>query len=178
MPIFADNETLSLAEISTPLGPFFLAAADHGLRWARFEDPRDALPSISDPVPSDRFLINPEQPHLALARAQLRAYFQGNLLVFNLPIDPLGSEFELAVWKRSLLIKPGSTLSYGQLAKELEAPGAARAVGSALGRNPICVIIPCHRVIGADGSLSGYAGGSERKKALLGLEGCSGPFKP
>lgn len=164
----APNEPLSLAEITTPMGTLFLVAGDRGLRWARFDDPRQAAGAFGD---DPRFELDPNHPHLKLALGQLRGYFAGSLRVFNIPLDPAGSDFELAVWERSLAIAHGDTATYGQIARDLGKPGSARAVGAALGRNPICVIAPCHRVVGSDGSLTGYAGGLERKKALLALEG-------
>lgn len=101
---------------------------------------------------------------------QLSAYFAGELTEFDLPLAPRGTTFQLRVWNALLEIPYGQTASYGELATAIGRPGASRAVGAANGRNPIAVIVPCHRVIGADGSLTGYAGGVERKRALLELE--------
>ena len=101
---------------------------------------------------------------------QLDQYFGGERREFDLDLDPHGSEFELRVWRALRQIPYGETESYGQLAERIGHPGSARAVGTANGRNPIAVVIPCHRVIGADGSLTGYAGGLERKRLLLDLE--------
>jgi len=105
------------------------------------------------------------------ARRQLAAYFEGSLREFDLPLAPSGTAFQARVWEELLRIPYGRTLSYGQLASRIGKPGAARAVGLANGRNPIAVIVPCHRVIGADGSATGYGGGLERKAVLLGIEG-------
>ena len=105
------------------------------------------------------------------ARRQLTAYFEGSLREFDLPLAPNGTAFQSRVWEELLRIPYGQTLSYGQLASRIGKPGAARAVGLANGRNPIAVIVPCHRVIGADGSATGYGGGLERKAVLLGIEG-------
>ncbi len=101
------------------------------------------------------------------ARAQLDAYFAGELTSFDLPVKPEGTEFQQRVWKALQDIPFGETRSYGELAAGLGDPGASRAVGLANGRNPISIVIPCHRVIGADGSLTGYGGGIERKQFLL-----------
>ncbi|HRP69326.1 MAG TPA: methylated-DNA--[protein]-cysteine S-methyltransferase [Turneriella sp.] len=105
------------------------------------------------------------------ATRQLNAYFSGKLKTFNLPIDPSGTTFQKRVWRALMRIPYGETLSYGQLAHRVGNPNASRAVGLANGRNPISIIIPCHRVIGASGSLTGYGGGVERKRFLLELEG-------
>ena len=101
---------------------------------------------------------------------QLDAYFSGRLRAFSLPIAPKGTPFQMRVWKRLMAVPYGSTTTYGQIAKDLGNPGLSRAVGRANGANPIWLVIPCHRVIGADGSLTGYAGGLERKAKLLELE--------
>jgi len=102
---------------------------------------------------------------------QLRAYFDRDLKEFDLPLDPTGSDFQRSVWARLVTIGYGETASYGQIAKQLgKSNAASRAVGLANGSNPIPIVIPCHRVIGADGTLTGYAGGIERKQALLEIE--------
>jgi methylated-DNA-[protein]-cysteine S-methyltransferase len=106
----------------------------------------------------------------APARAQLEEYFAGRRRAFELELAPAGSPFELRVWEALLEIPYGETASYGEIAARVGAPSAARAVGLANGRNPIAVIVPCHRVIGANGSLTGYGGGLERKRLLLDLE--------
>ena len=103
-------------------------------------------------------------------RAQLEEYFAGDRRQFALTLDPQGSAFELRVWRALLEIPYGETASYGQIAARVGAPDAARAVGVANARNPIAVIVPCHRVIGANGTLTGYGGGLERKRLLLDLE--------
>jgi methylated-DNA-[protein]-cysteine S-methyltransferase len=103
-------------------------------------------------------------------RTQLEEYFAGRRRDFDIPVTPTGTPFELAVWQALVEIRHGETLSYGELASRIGHPGAPRAVGVANARNPIAVIIPCHRVIGADGSLTGYGGGLDRKRLLLELE--------
>ena len=112
---------------------------------------------------------NAEEP-FADARAQLREYFAAERTEFDLPLAPAGSEFQMQVWRALTEIPYGETASYGEIARRIGAPGEARAVGSANGRNPIAVVVPCHRVIGADGSLTGYGGGLERNRFLLELE--------
>ncbi len=112
-----------------------------------------------------------EDPVLGDAVRQLTAYFSGELTAFDLPLAPHGTAFQQRVWEQLRKVGYGETVSYGDLARAVGlGPGASRAVGAANGRNPIAIVIPCHRVVGASGSLSGYAGGLERKHALLDLE--------
>lgn len=106
----------------------------------------------------------------AATAEQLAAYFDGSLRVFDLPTDPLGTEFQRAVWGQLALIPYGETRTYGEIAAALDNPRAVRAVGLANGRNPLSIIVPCHRVIGASGAMTGFGGGVERKVHLLGLE--------
>jgi methylated-DNA-[protein]-cysteine S-methyltransferase len=106
----------------------------------------------------------------ATARAQLEEYFAGERTAFELPLAAAGSDFQRLVWRALDEIPYGETVSYGELARRIGRPGAARAVGLANGRNPISIVVPCHRVIGAGGALTGYAGGVARKRFLLGLE--------
>jgi methylated-DNA-[protein]-cysteine S-methyltransferase len=112
-----------------------------------------------------------DESPFARVRAQLDAYFAGALTDFDLPLDPHGTPFQLRVWDALREIPYGRTTSYGEIANAVGHPGRARAVGAANGRNPIAVIVPCHRVIGADGGLVGFGGGLERKRFLLALEG-------
>lgn len=107
---------------------------------------------------------------LERTRAQLEEYFAGARREFELPLDPRGTDFQRSVWRRLLQIPYGETTTYGALARELGDPGASRAVGLANGSNPIPIVIPCHRVIGANGSLTGFGGGLPIKQALLELE--------
>lgn len=107
---------------------------------------------------------------LEAAAAQLREYLAGERTDFDLPLRPHGNEFEQAVWAELLRIPYGETTSYGEIARRIGHPGSARAVGRANGRNPIAIVVPCHRVIGSDGSLTGYGGGLDLKRALLTLE--------
>jgi methylated-DNA-[protein]-cysteine S-methyltransferase len=109
-------------------------------------------------------------PVFTALRAQLAQYFKGELGIFDLPLAARGTAFQQRVWEALLAIECGKTMTYGALAESIGFASSVRAVGAAVGRNPISVIVPCHRVIGADGSLTGYAGGLERKRALLLLE--------
>ena len=115
-------------------------------------------------------------PLLDEAEGQLEEYFAGRRRSFDLPLDPKGTPFQRSVWAALCEIPWGETRSYGEIARRVGKPGAARAVGMANHRNPIAILIPCHRVISANARLSGYAGGRDRKEYLLSLEGC-GPFR-
>jgi methylated-DNA-[protein]-cysteine S-methyltransferase len=112
----------------------------------------------------------PDDPLLRSAATQLRRYFAGMAITFDLPLDLLGTDFQRAVWAALLRVPAGETRAYGDIAHALGSPQAVRAIGAAVGRNPVSLIVPCHRVVGRDGSLTGYAGGIERKQALLELE--------
>lgn len=114
--------------------------------------------------------LRDDAPPFAQARKQLAAYFRGELTEFDLPLAPEGTTFQRKVWEELRQIPYGTTVSYGEVARRLGRPRACRAVGLANGRNPIPIVVPCHRVIGADGSLTGYGGGLDRKRALLDLE--------
>jgi methylated-DNA-[protein]-cysteine S-methyltransferase len=151
------------ATIATPLGPLLLARSALGLAGAWFEGQKH------HPGP----LAAPQRPHDELLREaadQLQSYFAGERDDFELPLDLHGTAFQRAVWQALLAIPGGRTRSYGEIARALGARSAVRAVGGAVGRNPLSVIVPCHRVVGSDGSMTGYAGGVERKCALLALE--------
>lgn len=160
--------TDTLYTLRTPLGPLMLCARDTGLRGAWFVGQRH-FPDLTAPAVSTR---PPAQPVLAQACTQLDEYFAGRRQQFNLPLDlSHGTPFQQQVWTALLAIGWGQTAHYGQLAQQLGRPQAARAVGLAVGRNPVSIIVPCHRVLGANGSLTGYAGGLERKQDLLQREG-------
>lgn len=118
----------------------------------------------------DRADWQPDQSAFPEAVAQLQEYFDGMRQEFDLPLDLLGTPFQRRVWAALLTIPYGQTRTYGEIARQIEAPGASRAVGLANGHNPIGIIVPCHRVIGANGSLTGYGGGLGRKRTLLGME--------
>jgi methylated-DNA-[protein]-cysteine S-methyltransferase len=145
----------------------------------RIVENRDAITAVefAGPVPASHREGRPAgdrddaNPLLVEAVRQLRAYFDRDLKEFDLPLRPEGTAFQLRVWEQLRLIGYGETASYGDVARRLGMTAAAsRAVGLANGRNPIAIVVPCHRVIGADGSLTGYAGGIERKQLLLELE--------
>jgi methylated-DNA-[protein]-cysteine S-methyltransferase len=122
------------------------------------------------PAPAIRARGRRDPAALRPVAQQLEAYFAGELTAFDLPLAPVGSGFQRSVWDALLTIPYGETASYGEIARQIGDPSAVRAVGTANGRNPIAIVIPCHRVIGADGSLTGYGGGLERKRTLLALE--------
>ena len=148
-----------------PLGPMLLAATDRGVAGVWFEGQRHG--------PDARgWREDPTHPVLREAAAQLAAYFAGDRADFDLPLDlQAGTPFQQSVWDALRAIPRGRTTSYAELARRLGRPQAARAIGAAVGRNPVSIVVPCHRVLGTDGTLTGYAGGLERKTALLQLEG-------
>lgn len=154
----------------TPLGPMTLARTVAGLCGAWFVDQRDAPPAQTWQAGNARA----DDPLLRAASEQLQAYFAGRLQHFELPLDlGTGTAFQQAVWQGLLTLRHGQLGGYGQLAQQIGRPSASRAVGGAVGRNPLSIIVPCHRVIGHQGQLTGYAGGLWRKQALLRLEGHS-----
>jgi methylated-DNA-[protein]-cysteine S-methyltransferase len=148
--------------IESPVGTLLLAGAAEALRTIRL--PADGGPAPADPAWESRPAAFRD------GVAQLHSYFAGTLRRFELALAPVGTPFQLRVWRALLEIPYGETTSYGALARTLGAPGAARAVGLANGRNPLPIVIPCHRVIGGDGSLTGYGGGLRIKRFLLDLE--------
>lgn len=121
-------------------------------------------------VPAD-WVEDPALPVLQQAAREIDEYFAGRRTVFTLPLAVKGTSFQRAVWEKLATIPSGETITYADIARQIGNPGAVRAVGTAVGRNPICILLPCHRVLASDGSLGGYVAGIERKKALLGLEG-------
>ena len=155
--------------VTTPLGDMRLAASPTGLAGAWFVTGQRHLP------PDDHIASWPAAPHhpvLLAASEQLGAYFRAERQAFELPLDlTSGTPFQQLVWHALLGIASGHTRSYGEVAKGIQRPAAVRAVGTAIGRNPLSVFVPCHRVLGAGGALTGYAGGLDRKAALLRLEG-------
>ena len=143
----------------SPLGPLTLVAAGGRLRRLMFPEGGRGLAATSR-RPSE----------LAATCGQLEEYFAGERERFELPLEPLGSEAQLRVWQRLRQVPYGTTISYGELAAEVGRPGEAREIGTVVGQTPLPILIPCHRVVGADGSLTGYGGGLPRKRALLDLE--------
>jgi methylated-DNA-[protein]-cysteine S-methyltransferase len=150
--------------LASPVGALKLVASDRGLAailWENDDPKRVRLgPLVEDP----------SHPVLLETERQLAAYFAGTLKAFTVPLDFRGTEFQRSVWAALLTIPFGETRSYGEIARQIGRPGASRAVGAASGRNPISIIAPCHRVIGAAGALTGFAGGLDVKERLLGLE--------
>ncbi len=151
------------ATIATPLGPLLLARTAHGIAGAWFAGQKHHPGAIDAPQ-------RPRDPLLARAARQLRDYFDTGDEPFDLPFDLRGTPFQRRVWQALLDIRAGATCSYADIARAIGAPQAVRAVGAAVARNPMSVIVPCHRVLGSDGSLTGYAGGVERKRSLLAHE--------
>ncbi|MGB2919544.1 MAG: methylated-DNA--[protein]-cysteine S-methyltransferase, partial [Mycobacterium sp.] len=154
-------EPIRYRTMDSPVGTLTLAGSAGRLRHLRMVD-QTYEPSRAGWEPDDTAFAD--------AVAQLEEYFTGTRTDFELELDLVGTAFQRRVWAALLTIPYGETRSYGQIAKQLEAPGAFRAVGLANGHNPVGIIVPCHRVIGANGSLTGYGGGLERKRALLEME--------
>ena len=150
----------------SPLGRVILAASADKLLGMWFVEGQ------SHPIDPSNWPAAPQNLVLQQAKVQLNDYFAGHRTAFELPLSlETGTEFQQKVWHALLTIPCGTTCSYGQLSANIGHPTAVRAVGAAVGRNPLSIIVPCHRVMGADGTLTGYAGGLDRKTALLRLEG-------
>ncbi|WP_079416620.1 methylated-DNA--[protein]-cysteine S-methyltransferase [Thiomonas intermedia] len=146
--------------MDSPLGALQLTADGDALVGVHFLDAASPAAAIATATPV-----------LRRAQAQLQAYFRGEAVVFGLPLRPEGTPFQQEVWRTLQTVPAGQTISYATLAQRLGLPGThARAVGAAVGRNPLLIIVPCHRVVGHDGALTGYAAGLPRKRALLDLE--------
>ena len=146
-------------------GDMLLVASDDGLAGVYFDRQKH------HPKLAHEWKQNPRHNVLRQARRELEEYFAGKRKRFEVALDPEGTPFQRAVWKAISTVGFGKTISYGELARRAGFPGSARAAGAATGRNPIGIIVPCHRIMGSDGSLTGYAGGLHRKRALLSLEG-------
>ena len=163
----------ALGHAESPLGTILLSGDGEALTGLWFLGQKYEGAGVPENAPVDESL-----PVFETARAWLRAYFAGEALPEPPVLRPTGTDFQKAVWRRLLAIPYGERRTYGDLASELETvlgrKTSARAVGSAVGRNPISLLIPCHRVVGADGSLTGYAGGLSRKEALLARERAGG----
>jgi methylated-DNA-[protein]-cysteine S-methyltransferase len=149
----------------SPFGPLTLRGSARGLGSLHF-------PGRGDPLDEDAR----DPALLADAVRQLEQYFAGSRQEFDLQLDLRGTPFQRAVWARLLAIPYGTTTTYGTIASELGRPDRVRAVGAAVGRTPVPIVVPCHRVIGADGALTGYGGGLQRKQALLDLESAGAPM--
>ncbi len=151
--------------VPSPVGPLTIVAEDGKITGLYMDAQRHAPGPAAFGLAAD-----PADEPFAAAAAQLQAYFDGELTQFDLPLSPAGTQFQRRVWAGLLAIPYGETVSYGELARRLGSPAASRAVGLANGKNPIAIVVPCHRVIGTDGSLTGYGGGLDRKRFLLALE--------
>jgi methylated-DNA-[protein]-cysteine S-methyltransferase len=160
------NGTSSCLVTDSPIGPLTLLAAG-GQLCGLYMNGR--VPASAGPV-SGGAPDGADAAVLARAAGQLEEYFEGARESFDLPLALRGTEFQRSVWEALLGIGYGQTLSYAQLADRIGRPTAVRAVGHANGRNPVSIIVPCHRVVGSDGSLTGYGGGVDNKRRLLGLE--------
>ncbi len=156
--------SLAYKTIESPVGQLKLVASDKGLVAILWENDSPRRVRLTELV------ANEKHPVLVETERQLREYFAGKRKAFSVALDMRGTRFQKDVWEALLAIPFGETRSYGQLAKQLGNPRASRAVGAANGRNPVSIIVPCHRVIGSSGKLTGFAGGLDTKAHLLGLE--------
>ncbi|MGE5591433.1 MAG: methylated-DNA--[protein]-cysteine S-methyltransferase [Bacillota bacterium] len=163
-----DETIIYRADVATPLGMFRLAATDRGLCALLL--PRSSDEGWLRHMGPHRVLEGAVHPALKQAETELKAYLQGELQQFNVPLDLRGTPFQLQVWGALQQIPYGETRTYGQIAAMVGNPRGVRAVGMANNRNPVAIIVPCHRVIGANGSLVGYGGGLPLKEHLLALE--------
>ena len=150
--------------MASPVGKLKLVASEKGLVAILWENDNPRRVFLGEMKDDDR------QPILVETERQLKEYFEGKRQEFSIPLDMRGTPFQINVWEALLAIPFGETRSYGQLAKQLGRPSAARAVGAANGRNPLSIVVPCHRVIGSSGELTGFAGGLETKEQLLKIE--------
>ena len=154
---------LAYDQFDTPHGTMLVTATPKGLAGVYFKGQKH--------FPKKReWRRDARHPVLRQARRELAEYFAGKRARFDVPLDPQGTVFQRSIWKAISKVGFGKTLTYGELARRAGHAGSARAAGAATGRNPISVIVPCHRIMGSDGSLTGYAGGLNRKRALLRLE--------
>jgi methylated-DNA-[protein]-cysteine S-methyltransferase len=171
--------------MTSPIGELVLAACDDGLLEVRLPAPSTPLPrvwatGVEEPVPGAPAFVTQSNARracrsaaadiLAAARQQLDEYFVGRRRAFALPLSVTGAQFDRSVWEALGVVAYGDTVTYGQLARSIGHPQAARAVGAALGRNPLAIVVPCHRVVAAGGRLGGFAGGIARKRFLLDRE--------
>lgn len=153
------DEKLYSRRLDSPVGALTLVASDSGLRAVLWPD--------DDRLQFDDAADAAAHPVLDAAELQLEEYFAGNRREFDVPLDLRGTEFQIAVWTALADIPFGSTSTYGQQAEAIGRPSAVRAVGAANGRNPVSIVLPCHRIVGKDGSLTGFAGGLDAKRFLL-----------
>lgn len=162
---------ISQTYIETPLGEMIACATDKGICLLEFND-RKKLDGQFKKLAKDlnANIVEQENKHFALLKKELEAYFNHDLKIFTVPLDLVGTEFQKKVWQALLTIPYGKTVSYLQQSESMGNPLSIRAVANANGMNKIAIIVPCHRVIGSNGKLTGYAGGLERKQFLLNLE--------
>jgi methylated-DNA-[protein]-cysteine S-methyltransferase len=160
------TERMDCLTVESPVGPLVLAAHEGRLTGLRLPDVADDGRTTAAPLDGWRPVASATGV-LADAAEQLAAYFTGELTAFDLPLQLVGTSFQQRVWAALQEIPYGTTASYGELAQRLGSPGASRAVGLANGRNPVAIVVPCHRVIGADGTLTGFGGGLPCKRWLL-----------
>jgi len=159
------HDLVAQARLQSPLGPMTVAATALGLAGLWFDGQAHHPGELDAP-------LDPMQPYIAQVREELDHYWRGDLRGrFKVRLDAQGTPFQRAVWRTLLDIPAGHTTTYAAVAADAGSARAVRAAGAAIGRNPLSIIVPCHRVLGRDGSLTGYAGGLERKQALLHLEG-------
>ncbi len=161
------DETFLLSEYHGPLGVYLIASSRWGVVLLKN---REREKFFTDRWKRQSISIQSADTHHLEVNKQLDAYFKGNRFNFTIPLDLRGTPFQRQVWDRLRMIPWGRTRTYGQIAVDLGRPNGARAAGRAVGTNPVSIVVPCHRVIGSDGSLTGYGGGLERKSALLHLE--------
>ncbi|MGI5975125.1 MAG: methylated-DNA--[protein]-cysteine S-methyltransferase [Paludibacter sp.] len=166
------NKTiLNITYVDTDLGLMIACASKKGICMFEFADQEHIELQISRISKAFKVtLLEGENPHFDTLRQQLKEYFKGECKEFNIPLDLVGTDFQKKVWKSLIEIPYGSTISYGEQAKLIGKPKAVRAVANANAKNKVSIILPCHRVIGADGKLTGYGGGLWRKEKLLELE--------
>lgn len=157
------------ARLRTPLGTVVAIAAGGALTGLHFEGGRHAPPIAPE------WREDPYASPLRECAEQLADYFAGKRQCFDLPVAPRGTPFQQRVWREIAQVPFGETISYAELARRAGAPGSARAAGAATGRNPLAIVVPCHRIVASGGSLTGYAGGIGRKAGLLALEGVATP---
>lgn len=155
--------------VDSPIGTLVLETDGTALTALLFRESRGAGPPAGGRAADDEAAPFPQ------ARRELEEYFAGRRTVFGIPLAPRGTPFQVRVWEALLRVPHGATATYREIARAAGSPKAVRAVGAALARNPIAIVVPCHRVIGSDGTLTGYAGGLARKRALLDLEAGSAP---
>lgn len=166
--MYYDN--IYLREIETPLGGMTACCTEHGIYLFDFSDKADLAQRLKHIHLSNQKIIKENHPYLELLHKEVMLYFQCQLKQFSIPIHLTGTDFQKSVWKSLIKIPYGQTISYQQQANIINKPKSVRAVANANSKNNISIIVPCHRVIGSNGSLTGYAGGLWRKEKLLTLE--------